>query len=111
MNWYRIDQASYGNGPDDNGNGTDDDLENPYTRIVRQDEIFPNIQLAQNRDFQLQSLDLTYDPTARGPYNFEVPDGVPGISAGLKSEWSVAGTRNQVGRYYERYAQYRFSKK
>ncbi len=76
LNWFRIDQAAYRNSPSE-------DLDHPYTRQVRQTEIFPNIQLQGFENNILQSLDLHYDPRQRGPYNFDVEDGYPSYSRGL----------------------------
>ena len=68
LNWYRIDQAAYRNSPDE-------DLDHPYTRQVRQTEIFPNLQLQGFDNNIVQSLDLHYDPRRRGAYNFEEQEG------------------------------------
>lgn len=73
LNWYRIDQSA--RGPGDN--------ENPYTRLIPQNEIFPNLNLTPDQLPNVQTLDLTYYPNERGPYNFDVPNGYPGYSRGL----------------------------
>ncbi len=74
INWYRIDQTIGGN--DDN----------PYTRLIEQDEVFPGRQV-QNLGFgTLGTFDISYYPRERGPYNFDLPGGVSlpdGPSAGL----------------------------
>ncbi|MEL6922530.1 MAG: cell surface protein SprA, partial [Bacteroidota bacterium] len=75
LNWYRIDQSRGAVGGD-----TDD-----YTVAIRQQEVFPNLQLEQGRLGTLQSLDLTYYPNERGPYNFEHPGGTP-YSAGMDED-------------------------
>ena len=81
LNWYRIDQLAYRGA----ANG---DTENPYTRQVRQTEIFPNIQLTGFDNNLVQSLDLTYDPRQRGPYNFDRPGGTQ-YSAGLDNNGNL----------------------
>jgi len=74
INWYRIDQTISGNN------------ENAYTRLIEQDEVFPGRQV-QNLGFgTLGTFDISYYPRERGPYNFDLPGGVPlpdGPSAGL----------------------------
>lgn len=87
LNWYRIDQSAY--------RDAGESATNPYTRQVQQTEIFPNIQLAQNQNNLVQSLDLTYDPRQRGPYNFDVPGGTE-FSAGLSNN---GGLENPESRW------------
>ena len=74
LNWYRIDPSVRSN--EDDGN--------PYVSQVDQVEVFPNLQLTPDQLPTLQTFDLVFDPTARGPYNFDVPGGVPGISRGVQ---------------------------
>ena len=76
LNWYRID-PSVRNDQDDN---------NPYVSLVPQIEVFPNLQLTPDQLPNLQTFDLTFDPTSRGAYNFDTPGGVPGISSGVLLE-------------------------
>lgn len=73
LNWYRLDQ----------GVRSAEDRENPYTSVVPQVEVFPNVNLAPDQLPNVQTLDLTYYPRERGPYNFDVPGGYPGISNGV----------------------------
>ncbi|MDQ3016632.1 MAG: cell surface protein SprA, partial [Bacteroidota bacterium] len=75
LNWYRIDQGVRNSSPGSN--------ENPYSRPVNQQDIFPNrsIRFGLN-DFR--TFDLTYLPDERGPYNFDLPGGTP-YSAGLNT--------------------------
>ena len=72
LNWYSLEFGVAG--PDDN----------PYTRRVPITEIFENEQsfntgLGNNSE---RLLDVFYDPTQRGPYNFETPTGTQ-FSAGM----------------------------
>lgn len=71
--WYRIDPSARGAGDD----------QNPYTSLVPQEEVFPNVQLTPDQLPNIQTLDLAYYPTDRGPYNFDPPEGYPGISSGV----------------------------
>lgn len=83
LNWYRIDQVL-------RSDGNNNDI---YTSGVNQTEVFPNrtsnLQGIYG-DLTLPTLDLTYYPKLRGPYNFDPPSGTTfskGVStsdAGLK---------------------------
>ncbi|AUC83293.1 cell surface protein SprA [Lacinutrix sp. Bg11-31] len=68
LNWYTIDPIFYGSqrptGIDD------DDVSNLYTSRVFVSELFPEQDIAQGQTSVLNTLDLTYYPTERGPYNF-----------------------------------------
>ncbi|WP_298899454.1 cell surface protein SprA [uncultured Psychroserpens sp.] len=69
LNWYTIDPIFYSNQrPDDIG---DDDVSDLYTRRVFIDEVFPEIDIAQGQTTVINTLDLVYYPTERGPYNFD----------------------------------------
>ncbi|MBK8922542.1 MAG: cell surface protein SprA [Saprospirales bacterium] len=59
------------------------DGNNPYTRLIQFQDIFPNRQLTPLEQSALRPLDVTIFPRERGPYNFELPDGYPGFSKGL----------------------------
>ncbi len=60
------------------------DNEDSYTRAVSQRELFPNRQrlntflIAEERIF-----DVTFFPNEKGPYNFDIPGGYPGYTAGI----------------------------
>ncbi|MDX2135801.1 MAG: cell surface protein SprA [Saprospiraceae bacterium] len=71
------------------------DANNPYTRLVQYQDIFPNRQLTPLEQSNLRPLDVTFYPRERGPYNFELPDGYPGISEGLTTlgELNMPDTR------------------
>ncbi|HMP13952.1 MAG TPA: cell surface protein SprA [Saprospiraceae bacterium] len=73
LNWYMIDQSIR----------SDRDRFNPYTGLVPQTEVFPNLQLTPDQLPNIFTFDLTYYPNERGPYNFEVPNGYPGYTRGL----------------------------
>lgn len=72
ISWYRIDQTGV-SGPN-----------NIYTSRVPQTEIFPNRDLPAVRAIQQQffTFDITFNPRERGTYNFDPPNGIPGVSAG-----------------------------
>lgn len=74
LNWYRIDPSAR----------TGDDVNNPYTSQVPQQEVFPNLRTQQTDISNIGfTFDLSYSPRERGPYNFDLPDGYPGLTRGL----------------------------
>ncbi|WP_435413598.1 cell surface protein SprA, partial [Psychroserpens mesophilus] len=76
LNWYTIDPIFYSN---QRPNGiTDDDVSNLYTRRIFIDEVFPEVDIAQGQQTIINSLDLAYYPTERGPYNFD-PNATDGV--------------------------------
>jgi len=80
LNWYRIDRLSRAQ------NASLD----PYAAQINPVDLFPGRQLNQFQNNALFTFDLTYYPKARGPYNFDLPDGYPGISAGFESTGELA---------------------
>lgn len=74
LSWYRIDQNIR----------SDRDRNNPYTAQIPQTEVFPNVQLDPRQLPNIQTLDLSYFPSERGPYNYDVPGGHPGFTAGVE---------------------------
>ncbi len=75
LNWYRIDQSVR----------NEEDRSNPYTSLVPQVEVFPNLQLTPDQLPNVQTLDLRFYPSERGQYNFDVPNGgYPGFTRGVE---------------------------
>ncbi len=68
LNWYTIDPVFYSSRRPDGI--SDDDLSSPFTRRVFRDEIFPNQDIIQGQTQALFTLDLNYNPTERGQYNY-----------------------------------------
>jgi len=90
MNWYTIDPIFYSSQRPSEIN--DDDVSNLYTRRIFIDEIFPEVDIAQGQSTVINSLDLTYYPTERGPYNFD-----PSAAGNpLNSNDSWAGITRQI---------------
>ncbi len=87
LNWYRIDTYLRGN----SANAGDD-----YVTAISQTEVFPNKSSNTGLglgiyDITIPTFDLSYYPKERGPYNFDLPDGITGTSglkltAGLKND-------------------------
>ncbi|MCB0638716.1 MAG: cell surface protein SprA, partial [Lewinella sp.] len=73
LNWYRIDPQARGGG---DGNDT-------YTSLVPQEEVFPNRNVQPDQLPNVQTLDLSFFPQERGPYNFDTPNGFPGFTEGV----------------------------
>ncbi|HMQ48278.1 MAG TPA: cell surface protein SprA [Saprospiraceae bacterium] len=74
LNWYAIDQAARTN---------DFDNRNPYTSVVAQQEVFPNQNITPNQAVNFRTMDMTFYPSERGPYNFDIPGGYPGFTRGV----------------------------
>ncbi|MBF4508576.1 cell surface protein SprA [Flavobacterium sp. JLP] len=64
--WYTIDPIFYSSKPSGISN---DDLSLNTTRRVYSKELYPNTDIAQGQIQVINTLDLTYFPADRGPYN------------------------------------------
>ncbi|WP_188373470.1 T9SS outer membrane translocon Sov/SprA [Winogradskyella haliclonae] len=91
LNWYTIDPIFYG--PQRPSEITDDDVSDLYTRRVFIREIFPEIDLVQGQLAIINTLDLAYYPTERGPYNFD-PSAANGQALNPNDSW--AGITRQI---------------
>ncbi len=91
LNWYFIDPIFYG-GQRPSGID-DDDMSNLYTRRIFIDEIFPQQDIVQGQPTVINSLDLAYYPTERGPYNMD-PSATSGTLANPLDSW--AGITRQL---------------
>ncbi|MCL2027701.1 MAG: cell surface protein SprA [Bacteroidales bacterium] len=85
LSWYIIDRIFYDerNRPE----GIDrEDLSAPYAREVLVREIFPYRDLEASQNPRLSTLDLSFFPSERGPYNYDVNefrwDGSNSVSTG-----------------------------
>lgn len=69
MSWYKIDPVFYSQSrrPD---NITERELSSNRTRRIFKEELFPSIDIANGELLTVNTLDLTYYPKERGPYNF-----------------------------------------
>ncbi|WP_299223925.1 cell surface protein SprA [uncultured Psychroserpens sp.] len=90
LNWYTIDPIFYSNQRP--GDISDEDVSDLYTRRIFIDEVFPEIDIAQGQQTVINSLDLVYYPTERGPYNFD-PDAADGV---IDADDSWAGITRQI---------------
>lgn len=90
LNWYTIDPIFYSSQRP--GDISDEDVSDLYTRRVFIDEVFPQIDIAQGQSTVINTLDLVYYPSERGPYNFD-PDAT-GDSIEPNDSW--AGITRQI---------------
>ena len=75
LSWYIIDPQFFrGNGLDDGQ--VDDQIRSDHRmREVLENEVFPNRELPAGTPPNIATLDLTYYPRERGPYNYVPPAG------------------------------------
>ena len=66
LSWYTIDPVFYSSKPSGISN---DDLSLNTTRRVYSRELYPNTDIAQGQIQVINTLDLSYYPSERGPYN------------------------------------------
>ena len=86
FNWYRIDRV---------GRGSDGD--SPYSVQINPQDLYPLRQVNSFQNNALFTFDLTFSPKERGPYNYELPDGYPGISRGLDGTGQLQEPRSRWG--------------
>ena len=67
LNWYSIDPTIYVATPGDIGQ---DGISTNSTRRIFSTELFPTLQLETGQSTVINTLDLTYYPGERGPYNY-----------------------------------------
>ena len=91
MNWYSVDPIFYSNQRP--SSITDDDVSDLYTRRVFIDEIFPQVDLVQGQTTVINTLDLVYYPSERGPYNMD-PSASNGVLTNPQNSW--AGISRQL---------------
>ncbi|MCC6817899.1 MAG: cell surface protein SprA, partial [Bacteroidia bacterium] len=95
MSWYSIDPVFYVQPP---SGISDNDLSFNKTRRIFSRELYPVTDIAQGQSSVINTLDLTYYPKDRGPYNFnpslvatnqftdlEAPDNWGGIMRAINS--------------------------
>ncbi|MBR9915406.1 MAG: cell surface protein SprA, partial [Algicola sp.] len=94
LNWYSIDPIFYSSQRP--GDISDEDVSNLYTRRVFIDEVFPELDIAQGQSTVINTLDLAYYPTERGPYNFQTTgiDIATGTLTNPQNSW--AGITRQI---------------
>lgn len=68
MSWYTIDPIFYSNNRPDGI--SDSDISSYATRRVALNEIFPNTDVVQGQPQVVYTMDVNYNPSVRGPYNY-----------------------------------------
>ena len=91
LNWYTVDPIFYSSQRP--GEITDNDVSNLYTRRIFIDELFPEVDLVTGQYTVINSLDLVYRPTERGPYNYQ-SGAEDGILENPQNSW--AGISRQL---------------
>ena len=72
LNWYVIDPIFFDSNTGITLTGVDDEVRSDHrTRRVLSEEVFPDKQLSAGTPGNIPTLDLTYYPDERGPYNFD----------------------------------------
>jgi len=96
LSWYIIDRIFYDQRARPR-NINNNDLSDHATREVLISEIFPNRELDPTQDQRLSVLNLHFDPTARGAYNFDVrPFSFPGGQThGTHADGSLVNPRSR----------------
>lgn len=98
LNWYTIDPIFYGS---QRPSGiSDDDMSSLYTSRVFVNELFPEQDIAQGQTSVLNTLDLSYYPQERGPYNFE-PGTESGTISNPTASWAGGVTRQITSTDFE----------
>ncbi|NBG64794.1 T9SS outer membrane translocon Sov/SprA [Acidiluteibacter ferrifornacis] len=96
--WYSIDPLFFSE-TDSRTPGylkNSDSQANNYSRGVLQTEVFPNKAVDPAQNQLIQTLDLAYYPTERGPYNYDV-SGRPGVSSGLNPNGTLKDPTTRWG--------------
>ncbi|WP_414691870.1 cell surface protein SprA [Pedobacter sp. UBA4863] len=91
--FYNIDPIFYNRGGSGqmpaNLKNNKNELSNHYVREILETEVFPFKQISTGQAITLQTLDLAYYPTLRGPYNF--------TSAGLNPNGTLQNPKSRWG--------------
>ena len=76
LNWYSIDPTIYVQTPGDIG---PDGISLNSTRRIFNRELFPNLDLTVGQSQVVNTFDLTYYPSERGPYNYNPAAATTGV--------------------------------
>ncbi len=72
LNWYVA----------EGGSRSSRDKSDPYSRLILRQELFQT-QIPAGSLPDLRTFDINFYPSERGPYNFDIPGGYPGVSKGI----------------------------
>ncbi|UOK43985.1 cell surface protein SprA [Flavobacterium enshiense] len=88
LSWYTIDPVFYVESQRPSGISEQDMLTNRVRRIYS-DELYPNVDIAQGQSTVVSTLDMTYYPGERGPYNYSpLADPATNALANPTSNWA-----------------------
>ncbi|NJC27742.1 T9SS outer membrane translocon Sov/SprA [Neolewinella antarctica] len=78
LNWFRVEPRAR----ELDGINADGGV---YGSAVPQQEVFPNVDIpiALRQRNPFTTFDVVYNPGLRGPYNFDTPNGTPGLTRGV----------------------------
>ena len=98
LSWYVIDPLFFRISSITPSNiANDADLQSDHRmREVLESEVFPNRELPPGTPPNISTLDLTYYPSERGPYNYERPNGTS-VSEGLTQDGRLAAPETRWG--------------
>lgn len=97
FNWYIIDPLFFRNSNITPPNIDQQVQSNNFMREVLESEVFPNKELSTGTPQNISTFDMGFYPTMRGIYNYELPDGSPGISAGLDIDGNLLNPASRWG--------------
>jgi cell surface protein SprA len=97
LSWYTIDPAFYSGVGLDDGQVSDDVRHDHRMRQILEQEIFPNRDYQPGTPRNIPTFDLSFWPSERGPYNYELSDGAPGYSAGLTEDGELKEPSSRWG--------------
>ncbi|MFM2196503.1 MAG: cell surface protein SprA, partial [Bacteroidota bacterium] len=95
--WYVIDPLFFRTNSLTPASITQDIQSNHFMREVLESEVFPNRQLPTGTPPNIATLDLSYFPSERGQYNYELPNGQAGYSAGLNTDGTLKDPGSRWG--------------
>ncbi len=86
LSWYTVDPVFYVDSQRPSGI-TEADLRSNRVRRIYSEELYPNTDIAQGQSTVVITLDLTYYPQERGPYNFDPNFATTGSFANPQTNW------------------------
>ncbi len=87
MAWYTIDPSVFYDKSNTRKpkNISNEELSKNSTRVVYENELFPNKENQYNQPLNINMFNVSYFPEERGPYNYDVGD-KPQFASGIKDE-------------------------
>lgn len=95
--WYTIDPLFFRNSTITPGNIDDEVKSNHFMREILENEVFPNKELETGAQQFISTFDMAFYPNERGQYNFDKPEGSPGISFGFDQDGNLQNPETRWG--------------